>query len=116
MSRPSCLKAFYSQNPDAILADLASMLLSNLTASPSACSVLLNLKIPLVPTTTGSYYTPESRSGSCSAPVPYPSEKPHDTLAIPLLIDAFVQGASKQVRKGDLHFLSSVFANISTVC
>ena len=72
----------------------------------------------------GSYYTLHSRSGSCPAPVPYPSEQPRDTLSLPLLIDAFVQGASidksldasKRARKGDLHFLSSVFANISTVC
>ena len=43
--------------------------------------------------------------------------------ALPLLLDAFVQGATaeetpekeKRVRKGTLHFLSSVFANISTV-
>jgi len=100
------------------------MLLSNLTASPSACSALLSLKIPLVPQADGSYYTPQSRSGSCPAPVPYPSEQPQDTLSLPLLIDAFVHGASidqsrdesKRARKGDLHFLSSVFANISTVC
>lgn len=112
----------YILNPDAILADLASMLLSNLTASPSACSSLLSLKIPLVPMAGGLYYTPHSRSGSCPAPVPYPSEQPCDTFSLPLLIDAFVQGASidksldasKRARNGDLHFLSSVFANIST--
>ncbi|KAI6001225.1 hypothetical protein EDD15DRAFT_2385862 [Pisolithus albus] len=91
----------YILNPDAILADLASMLLSNITAS---------------------YYTPLSRSGTCPAPVPYPSGEQHEILALPLLIDAFVQGAtldqsgdkSNRARKGDLHFLSSAFANIST--
>ncbi|KAL4066153.1 hypothetical protein V8B97DRAFT_2015284 [Scleroderma yunnanense] len=114
----------YILNPDAILADLASMLLSNITASPSACSILLSLKVPLVPSgpPQNSYYTPQSRSGSCPAPVPYPSGQPQDFLSLPLLIDAFIQGASieqtgdepKRARKGDLHFLSSVFANIST--
>ncbi|KAI6014064.1 hypothetical protein BKA83DRAFT_4353645 [Pisolithus microcarpus] len=117
----------YILNPDAILADLASMLLSNLTASTSACSALLTLNVPLVAITPSasfqvSYYTPHSRSGTCPAPVPYPSGQQHEILALPLLIDAFVQGASldqsgdksRRARKGDLHFLSSVFANIST--
>jgi hypothetical protein len=41
-------------------------------------------------------------------------------LAIPLLVDAFVQaariradGGPERPRKGDLHFLASVFANLS---
>ncbi|KAI6101213.1 hypothetical protein F5141DRAFT_288224 [Pisolithus sp. B1] len=117
----------YILNPDAILADLAAMLLSNITASTSACSALLTLKVPLVTLTPSvssqvSYYTPHSRSGTCPAPVPYPSGEPQEFLALPLLVDAFVQGASldqsedksKRARRGDLHFLSSVFANIST--
>ncbi|KAI6044448.1 hypothetical protein EDC04DRAFT_2642640 [Pisolithus marmoratus] len=116
----------YILNPDAILADLASMLLSNLTASTSACSTLLTLRVPLVMLTPSAskvpYYTPQSRSGTCPAPVPYPSGEQLETLALPLLIDAFIQAASldhsvdksKRTRKGDLHFLSSVFANIST--
>lgn len=44
-------------------------------------------------------------------------------LALPLLVDAFVQGAqvdpsadmTTRKRKGELHFLSSVFANLSVV-
>lgn len=47
---------------------------------------------------------------------------PQQVHALPLLVDAFVQGASldsspnsERLRKGDLHFLSSVFANISAV-
>ncbi|KAF9244125.1 hypothetical protein BU15DRAFT_71690 [Melanogaster broomeanus] len=115
----------YILNPDAILADLASMLLSNLTSSSSACAALLNFEIPIIPTTSiaspASYYPPQSRSGTCSAPLPYPSTEPKQLLALPLLIEAFVQTAvdslddkSKRSRKGDLHFLSSVFANIST--
>ena len=42
---------------------------------------------------------------------------------MPLLVDAFVQGAlvdenqklDERKRKGELHFLASVFANITTV-
>jgi hypothetical protein len=42
---------------------------------------------------------------------------------LPLLVDAFVQGASgdpsvpldKRLRKSELHFLASVFANLTTV-
>jgi len=44
-------------------------------------------------------------------------------LALPMLVDAFVQGANvdlgvpldKRPRKSELHFLASVFANLSTV-
>ncbi|KAF8836959.1 DUF383-domain-containing protein [Paxillus ammoniavirescens] len=116
----------YILNPDAILADLASMLLSNLTSSSSPCAALLNLEIPIIPvisdTSPVSYYPTQSRSGTCSAPVPYPSIEPQEVLALPLLLEAFVQAASvdssgdksRRLRKGDLHFLSSVFANIST--
>ncbi|KAG9309887.1 hypothetical protein JVU11DRAFT_9917 [Chiua virens] len=114
----------YIVNPDAILADLASMLLSNLTSSSSACAALLSLQIKVVPLTSTnspiSYHPTQSRSATCSAPVPYPSIEPKQVHALPLLVDAFVQGAnlgpnlsSERIRKGDLHFLSSVFANIS---
>jgi hypothetical protein len=106
------------------LADLASMLLSNLTASSSACLAVISLKVPVISNTSSStlLYPTQSRSGTCVPPVPYPSGESHDILALPLLVDAFVQGAnvdaageSRQVRKGDLHFLSSVFANLSVV-
>ncbi|KAF8141929.1 hypothetical protein EV363DRAFT_1150381 [Boletus edulis] len=114
----------YILNPDAILADLASMLLSNLTGSSVACAALLSLQIQVVPLTSTtcpiSYHPMQSRSATCSAPVPYPSTDPQLAHALPLLVDAFVQGASldsnsnsERTRKGDLHFLSSVFANIS---
>ncbi|KIJ65194.1 hypothetical protein HYDPIDRAFT_181518 [Hydnomerulius pinastri MD-312] len=114
----------YILNPDAILADLASMLLSNVTSSSSTCAALLNLKISVIPTVPTSslvsFYPTQSRSGTCSAPVPYPSTEPQEVLALPLLVEAFVQGAtasddkSQRTRKGELHFLSSVFANISS--
>lgn len=114
------------QNPDAVLADLASMLLSNLTASSIACSALLSLNIPIIadPTSSTPFYPTQSRCGTCTAPTPYPTGEARDVLALPLLINAFVDGAqvdpsddpSSRKRKGELHFLSSVFANLSVVC
>lgn len=112
-----------TQNPDALLADLASMLLSNLTASSTACSALLTLKIPAIldPTSPTPIHPAPSRCGTCADPVPYPSGEESEQLALPLLIDAFVEGAAGadpavRKRKGELHFLSSVFANMSVVC
>jgi hypothetical protein len=109
------------QNPRAILADLAAMLLSNLTASAAACSTMLALKVPIISSATP-YYPTQSRCGTCLAPTPYPSGEPRDVLALPLMIDAFVQGArmdsgNEQTpqRKGQLHFLASVFANLTVV-
>lgn len=69
------------------------------------------------------YYCVQSQCGTCPAPVPYPTGEPRSVAALPLLLDAFVQGAAaeenpdqeRRVRKGTLHFLSSVFANISAV-
>jgi hypothetical protein len=102
------------------------MLLSNLTASSAACSVLLSLNIPVIsdPTSAVQLYPTQSRCGTCAAPVPYPSGDSRDVPALPLLVDAFIQGAqvdpsadpATRKRKGELHFLSSVFANLSVVC
>ena len=69
------------------------------------------------------YFPTQSRSGTCPAPVPYPPGDPHEVPALPLLVDAFIQGATideeenpdKRLRKGSLHFLASVFGNISAV-
>lgn len=83
------------------------------------------MKIPILPDPKSltKYFPTQSRSATTLAPVPYPSENPRDILALPLLIDAFVQGASvddeedpdKKLRKANLHFLSSVFANLTVV-
>ncbi|TFK39500.1 hypothetical protein BDQ12DRAFT_698154 [Crucibulum laeve] len=123
LSDPSFLNFLVSYiiNPQSILADLASMLLSNLTASSVACNHLLSMKVSAIPDErqANGLYTTESRSGSCTVPVPYPSGEAQELLALPLLIDAFVKGAqldedlSKRTRKGELHFLASVFANIT---
>lgn len=101
------------------------MLLSNLTASSTACSVLLSLNIPIVtdPKSSNPLYPTQSRCGTCTAPTPYPTGETREVLALPLLIKAFVDGAQvnpstdpfQRKRKGELHFLSSVFANLSVV-
>lgn len=83
---------------------------------------MLSLNVAVIPDAAYPYPT-ESRCGTCPAPVPYPSGEARNVLALPLLLDAFVQGAqvepsgdlSKRVRKGELHFLASVFANLSVV-
>jgi hypothetical protein len=111
------------QSPQAVLADLASMLLSNLSSSSAICAAIASMTIKVVPESklAGQCFPVQSRCGSCPAPVPYPSKEPHDVPALSLLIDAFVQGAqiegdlSKRMRKGKLHFLASVFANLSAV-
>lgn len=85
----------------------------------------MSMKVLILPDpkSSTSYFPIHSRSGTCPAPVPYPSGDPREVLALPLLIDAFVQGAAgddeqdlnKRPRKASLHFLSSVFANITIV-
>ena len=101
------------------------MLLSNLTASSAACSTLLSIKVSVIPDSrlSNSLYTTDSRCGSCPAPVPYPTGESRELQALPLLIDAFVQGSqvvesgdlSKRTRKAELNFLASVFANLTVV-
>lgn len=111
------------QHPSSVVADLAAMLLSNITALASTCTALLSLKIPVVatPSSNAGFYPPQSRSGTCPPPSPYPSGEEIEVLALPLLVQAFVQGAQvsasseERTRKSDLHFLASVFANISVV-
>lgn len=111
------------QSPQAVLADLASMLLSNLSSSSVICAAIASMTIQVVPEPklAGQCFPVQSRCGSCPAPVPYPSKEPYSVPALSLLIDAFVQGAqaeedlSKRLRKGKLHFLAGVFANLSAV-
>ncbi|KAH8116309.1 hypothetical protein DFH11DRAFT_1701313 [Phellopilus nigrolimitatus] len=113
----------YILNPPSILADLASMLLSNITSQALTCVALISLKVAVIPQSSAipPYYPPQSRSGTSPPPLSYPSGEATDVLALPLLVQAFVQGAQVDVtpeqknRKGDLHFLASVFANISMV-
>ncbi|KAF5383646.1 hypothetical protein D9615_003823 [Tricholomella constricta] len=110
----------YIIHPQSILADLASMLLSNLTATSAACSIVLSLNISIIPDTSlpDQFYATQSRCGTSVAPDPYPTGETKEVLALPLLLDAFAAiqvdpDPSKRARKGDLHFLASVFANLS---
>ncbi|KAG6819178.1 hypothetical protein H0H93_014598 [Arthromyces matolae] len=118
LSEPNFLTFIVSYiiHPNSILADLASMLLSNLTSSSSATSTLLSLKVPVIPGTE--IYATQSRCGTSAPPDPYPDGDATEVLALPLLLDAFSTlntdpDQLKKKRKGDLHFLASVFANIS---
>ncbi|GLB43293.1 putative protein with domain of unknown function (DUF383) [Lyophyllum shimeji] len=123
LSEPNFLTFIVSYiiHPQSILADLASMLLSNLTSSSAACSAVLSLKVPIIPDPSlpGQYYATQSRCGTSPAPDPYPTGEAREVLALPLLLNAFatVQAAtedpSKRIRKGELHFLASVFANLT---
>ncbi len=71
---------------------------------------------------SNSFYTVDSRCGSCPAVVPYPSGVSQEVPALPLLIEAFAEGAqltqdlSKRTRKAGLHFLANVFANMTMAC
>ncbi|KAF8524169.1 hypothetical protein JB92DRAFT_2881377 [Gautieria morchelliformis] len=126
LSEPSFLAFLvsYILHPPSVLADLAAMLLSNLTAHRGACAAVQSMKIPVVRDASLScgFYPVQSRSGtspigsSCS-----PQGDTVDLPALPLLIDAFASSAKVEsdnvaaiaTRKGQLHFLSSVFANLS---
>jgi len=101
------------------------MLLSNATCQPLVCHALLDLRIEVVPSvskdsiTTG-LYAPRSRCPTSPPPNPSPVGRPRKERALSLLIDAFsgsaISDIQKAERKGQLHFLATVFANISTVC
>lgn len=103
------------------------MLLSNLTTaiSSSTAAALLSMKVKVIPheATLGGLYPTNSRSGSCAPPFPPAQGDEVDVPALPLLLEAFVRGANidpnseldRRRQKSELHFLASVFANVSTV-
>jgi len=113
----------YILHPPSILADLAAMLLSNITAQQSTCANLLTLKIPVIldESLKNRFYPTQSRSATSPSPSLPSSKKVKEVLALPLLLDAFVvsarikppDGDLATIRKSELNFLSSVFANIS---
>lgn len=80
------------------------------------------MRIPIIPDRKDpeSFYPVQSRSGT--SPLPPPGNS-LEVPVMPLLVDAFTQGAlvdesqelDERKRKGQLHFLASVFANITTV-
>lgn len=101
------------------------MLLSNLSGSATACATLINIQVEVVrgDDLPNKFYPTQSKCGTCPAPVPYPAGQPKKVLALPLLMDAFIQGSipasagdpSKRPRKAELHFLASLFANLASV-
>lgn len=115
------------------------MVLSNLTSSPlivSSLSTLVVPFVPLVPVPSASppqlstYYLPSSRCASATPPANMPTGQVEVTIeyvaCVGLLVEAFCQGAyvgdteeemkkNVMARKGDCHFLATVFANLSTV-
>ncbi|KAF8315432.1 DUF383-domain-containing protein [Clavulina sp. PMI_390] len=124
----------YIANPTSVMADLACMLLANATSLKPSATALTNLTIPLLPLPSAPpggapYYPPLSRCGSAVPQNPYPEGSPVSESALAVLVDAFVRSAvvsteetedgGKTVtrgdprRKADLHFLASVFVNIS---
>ncbi|WRT70850.1 uncharacterized protein IL334_007849 [Kwoniella shivajii] len=125
----------YTANTTSPLSPLTSMLLSNITSHPSLVSSLTNLTIPLVSLPKSkhypAYYLPASASSSSTVHPDYrdPSFLPANEEVgqtdevyidgVRALVQAFEDGASEGVkegkgkRKGECHFLASVFANIS---
>ena len=105
------------QYPESVLCDLACMILSNITAYTTTCAELLKLEVDVAPIDdNGGYYPPQSRSVTAPPPSPYPSASSKSVAALPLLVDAFSTSITEgSKRKGQLHFLGSVFANLSIV-
>jgi hypothetical protein len=113
------------------------MLLSNLTSHPSLLPAIATLTIPIVPLPKSKqyppYFLPASASSSSTTHRDYwnPEISPPNVEAgqepereiegIRALVQAFEDGAAEGVkegsgkRKGECHFLASVFANISMV-
>jgi len=113
------------------------MLLSNLTSHPSLLPGIVNTQIPIIPlpksTIYPPYHLPMSFSSSSSThpdfrdPAVVPpnaaagQEPVRDVEGLRALVQAFEDGAGEGVkdgkgkRKGECHFLASVFANVSMV-
>ena len=109
------------------------MLLSNLTSHPTLVPAISSLTVPIVTLVSPSYpawYLPAGASSSSTIHPAYrdPSfvaapdqSEEYDVEGIRALVQAFVDGASPGVergegkRKGECHFLASVFANVSMV-
>jgi hypothetical protein len=113
------------------------MLLSNLTSHPNLVPHIASLKIPIIPLSQSKTYPPYFLPASLSAtstihpdfrdPTIGPpnkeagQEEEREIEGLRALVQAFEDGASDGVkdskgkRKGECHFLASVFANISMV-
>jgi hypothetical protein len=113
------------------------MLLSNLTSHTSLLPQIVNLTIPIVGLPLSKHYPPYHLPAAASAsssfhpdyrdPAVVPAnaeagqEEERDIEALRALVQAFEDGAGEGVkegkgkRKGECHFLASVFANVSMV-
>jgi hypothetical protein len=113
------------------------MLLSNLTSHPTLTLLISKITIPIIPLTTSKHYPPyhlpaaasasstihpDWRDPSFTAPnAEAGQEDERDVEGLRALVQAFEDGAGEGVkdgkgkRKGECHFLASVFANISMV-
>lgn len=111
----------YIANPTALLADLACMLLSNLSKLPNVIHTICSQQIP-VSLNNGEPSFIASKSESSTVQI---EGQQTSFRAVPCLVEAFVQGANKPEtavesaeaqakRKSNCHFLGSVFANITT--
>lgn len=85
-----------------MLADLACMLLSNMTKVESVSVILLNMRL---------FSKPQSEED-----VKAGAEQENDVEALDLLLEVFLKGDSKKYNpNANYDFLASVFANVSTV-
>lgn len=96
------------------------MLLSNITANPGAAAALIKLEIDIIRLESGAgIYPVQSRCATSPPPAKLPSDPPTKFRALSLLVDAFAGSATlspeESERKGQLHFLASVFGNITGV-
>ncbi|BEJ13477.1 hypothetical protein CspHIS471_0306510 [Cutaneotrichosporon sp. HIS471] len=126
----------YTANTTSPLSPLTAMLLSNLTSHPGLVPMLANLTIPIVGLPKAKAYPPwflpaaasasstvhpEYRDPQFSANEEAGQEPEREVEAVRALVQAFEDGASDGVkegkgkRKGEVHFLASVFANLSMV-
>jgi hypothetical protein len=126
----------YTANTTSPLSPLTAMLLSNLTSHPGLVPLLANLTIPIIGLPKAKAYPPwflpaaasasstihpEYRDPQFSANEEAGQEPEREIEAVRALVQAFEDGASEGVkegkgkRKGEVHFLASVFANLSMV-
>lgn len=112
------------------------MLLSNLTSHPSLLNPISSLTIPITPLPKSKHYPPYLLPAAASASSTFHPDYRNPALGKNLdagqeddreiegmraLVQAFEDGAGEGVkegkgkRKGECHFLASVFANVSMV-
>ncbi|KIM33022.1 hypothetical protein M408DRAFT_326691 [Serendipita vermifera MAFF 305830] len=108
----------YIYHWDSLLSDLACMLLSNATCQPATCRALIGLDVEVIPTTmdgaSPTLYASQSRCPTSPPPNPLPNGVARKERALSLLVNAFSESPTPGTkRKGQLHFLATVFANIS---